>query len=404
MQSTLPRPWTMNLGQTTMSVRKETMRLAILSFILLLIGTPCPLCFAQPKEGAAKEAGSRDAGDITKPTLITLKLNDVSPQQVFEEVAKDAGTEFSLMPKTLWTQTATPMTVSYENQPFWQVMRDACAKADLSLKHATDTAEPRIILAKDKQDWTQYPAVATGPFLVNLIGLHRASTVDMRKPGEVNRTFYAKFTVFCEPRVRLLRGSLTAKVETAADDKGNSIAPKQADPDAETMNFITSWVYNIEAKLDYPKEAGTKIPSLRCSAKFLAQTQSETITIADPLARKGDTETVAGRKITLKELKHTPEEWEATFILSRGSLTPDQWSAALFPGHSMKLVDADGRSVIAKGFGLGGKGDESTFIFKFEKDPPKGTRIGKPVKLVWEIPTQIKSLPLEFEFKDVTMP
>ena len=349
-------------------------------------------------------AQPKDAGDISKPSLITLKLTDVPPKQIFEEIAKQAQTEFLLSPKTLWTTVTSPQSLAAENQPFWLVMKEVCSKAEISLKYATDTAEPKIILARDKQNWTQLPAVASGPFLVSLRGLQRSSFVDMHKPTEVQRTFMAKMTVFCEPRVRLLRASMIAKVESATDDKGNSLAIKTPDADEATMNFVTSWVYNLDANLEFPKDAGTKVTSLKCSAKFIAQTKSETIEIADPTAAKGTVKSIAGRKITLKELRRSDAEWEAVMTLGRDQLTAEQWAGALFPGQSLKLLDAEGRSVVAKGFGVGGKGDELSFIFKFEKDPPKASRIGKPVKLVWEVPTETKELFLSFEFKDVPLP
>ena len=70
------------------------------------------------------------------------------------------------------------------------------------------------------------------------------------------------------------------------------------------------------------------------------------------------------------------------------------------PG-AQEAADASGGG---GGFGMGGKGDESTYVFKFEKDPPAGSRIGKPIKLVWEIPTQTREIPLAFDFSDVPMP
>jgi hypothetical protein len=81
-----------------------------------------------------------------------------------------------------------------------------------------------------------------------------------------------------------------------------------------------------------------------------------------------------------------------------------EWEQAVFPGNALRLVDNAGKAVVARGFGMGGKGDEATYVFKFEKEPPAGSRIGKPIKLVWEIPTQTREVPLTFEFKDVPMP
>jgi len=345
---------------------------------------------------------TKDAGDISKPTLVTLKLENAAPKDVFDELAKQEKVEFSTQPKNLWNKPGSPFSIDMTEQPFWVAMKDACAKAGISLKYATDSAEPKIILSRDNQDWVSYPTATNGPFLVSLIGLHRANTVDMRKPGEVQKTFFAKFTVFCEPRFRLLRGPLNLKIEEAVDDKGNSLIPKDA-ADAP-MNFVTSWVYNVDGKLAYPKEPGTKITKLRASAKFIAQTKSETIEYADPLTTKNVTKDVAGRKIVIKEVRRGAEEYEATVTFIRGDIPPEKWEQTVFPGNSLQLIDGDRHSLVAHGFGMGGKGDEATFVFKFEKEPPQGSRIGKPLKLAWEIPTETKELPLLFEFKDLPLP
>jgi hypothetical protein len=351
----------------------------------------------------ATHADPKDVGDPTQPTLITLKLANASPKTAFEELGNKSGQTFLTLPANMWDKNpGNSINVDIDNQPFWLAIKDICGKTGISLKYATDTAMPKIILSRDNQDWTTYPTTATGPFLVSLIGLHRATTVDMRKPTEVQKTFYAKFTVFCEPRIRLLRGSLGAKIDTAVDDKGNSLLPKEM-PE-QPLNFITSWVYNLEGKLDYPKEPGTKIAQLKASAKFIAQMKSETIEYADPLTSKNVTKTVAGRKIIIKEVRRTPDEYEATVTFVRGEIPQAQWEQTVFPGNTLRLVDGDNKFILAKGFGMGGKGDESTFVFKFEKEPPRGSRIGKPLKLAWEIPTETREVPLTFEFKDLPLP
>jgi hypothetical protein len=353
---------------------------------------------------ATAHAEPQDVGDPTQPTMVSLKLENASPKTAFDELAGKSGqSAFLTLPPNMWEKNpGSAITVDIDNQPFWLAMKDVCGKTGISLKYATDTATPRIILSRDNQDWTTYPTTASGPFLVSLIGLHRSTTVDMRKPTELQRTFYAKFTVFCEPRIRLLRGSLGAKIDAAVDDKGNSLQPKDAAE--QPLNFITSWVYNLEGKLDYPKEPGTKIAQLKASAKFIAQMKSETIEYADPLTSKNVTKTVAGRKIIVKEVRRTPDEYEATVTFVRGEIPPAQWEQMVFPGNTLRLVDGDNKFILAKGFGMGGKGDESTFVFKFEKEPPRGSRIGKPLKLAWEIPTETREVPLSFEFKDLPLP
>jgi hypothetical protein len=349
------------------------------------------------------QAAPKDYGDVSQGTPITVQLQNVPPKAVFDEIARQTGQPFLTQPANLWERSpGAPIGVDVKDQPFWVAMKDVCGKAGISLKYPTDTAEPRVILARDNQDWTTYPTVTSGPFMVSLIGLHRASTVDMRKPRDVQRTFYAKFTIFCEPRFRLLRAPLVARIEEATDDKGNSLVPAAA---TETpMNFVSSWVYNVEGRLEQPKEPGTRIVKLRGSVNFVAQTKSETIEVSDPLTSPNTTVNLPGRKIVIKEVRRGAEEYEATVALIRDGLPAAQWENATFPGNALRLVDGDGKQVVARGFGVGGKSDESTFVFRFEKEPPRGSRIGRPVKLVWEVPTETRELPVAFEFKDLPMP
>ncbi|HEY7117932.1 MAG TPA: hypothetical protein VH475_15200 [Tepidisphaeraceae bacterium] len=357
----------------------------------------------------ARAQATKDYGDVTRATTVTLKFDKAPQKDVFDQLARQAGQEFVTQPKDLWTASpGAPISIDLKDQPFWVAMKEACGKAGISLKYATDTANPQVVLCRDNQDWTKYPTLASGPFLVSLIGLERQSIVDMRKPNDAQRTFFARFSVFCEPRFRLLRGSLSAKVEQAVDDKGNSLVPKEAAADAR-LNFVTSWVYPIQANLEYPKDgaaaAGTRITTLRASARFVAQTKSQTIEIPDPLTARNVTRDVAGRKIVLKELRRTTEQYEATVSFARGESIPrEQWENTTFPGNALRLVDADGKTIFSHAFGLGGRSDESTYVFKFPREAPGVSRIGKPVKLIWEIPTQTTDLPLTFEFKDLPVP
>jgi hypothetical protein len=348
-------------------------------------------------------AEPKDYGDVTRPTLVTVQIQNAAPKAVFDEIARQAGQPFLTQPANLWEKNpGSPIAVDVKEQPFWVAMKEVCGKAGVSLKYATDTSEPRVILARDGQEWTTYPTVTSGPFLVSLIGVHRASTVDMRKPSDVQRTFFAKFTVFCEPRFRLLRAPLGAKIEEAVDDKGSSLVPPKGTD--SSLNFVTSWVYNLEGRLAYPKEPGTRIAKLRGSVNFVAQTKSETIEVADPLTSPNVSRSVAGRKVVIKEVRRGAEEYEATVAFVRDGLPAEQWENTTFPGNALRLVDAEGQQVVARGFGVGGKSEESTFVFKFEKEPPRGSRIGKPVKLVWEIPTETREVPVTFEFRDLPLP
>jgi hypothetical protein len=352
-----------------------------------------------PTRAHAQPAG---AADPAQPTPVTLKFDNAPQKAVVEELAKQANV--TLTPDKPWERMGGgAITVDLKDKPFWAALREVCGKASLSLVYSHD--DPKlIILKRDNQDWTKFPHVDSGPFVVNLLSIERRSFVNMNKPKDLTRAYTVRYVVYCEPRFRLLQGSLSAKVEEATDDAGNSLVPKTAAAADAKMNFATSWAFPIDAQLDYPKEGATKIAELRASAKFVVQTKSEVIELADPLTSKDVTKVVGGRKVTIREVRRGPEEYEARVTFGRGEVPANQWEQTVFPGNALRLIDAAGKANVAHGFGMGGKADESTYIFKFEKEPPGGSRIGKPVKLTWEVPTQTREVPVTFEFSDLPLP
>jgi len=73
------------------------------------------------------KADSKDAGDISKPTLVTLKLQDAAQKDVFDALAKQANLEFLTLPKNLWeNKPGSPISIDVTDQPFWLAMKDAC--------------------------------------------------------------------------------------------------------------------------------------------------------------------------------------------------------------------------------------------------------------------------------------
>ena len=69
-----------------------------------------------------------------------------------------------------------------------------------------------------------------------------------------------------------------------------------------------------------------------------------------------------------------------------------------------KLLDAEGRMLQPSGGAT--RSDMNTYGFTFEArtNAAAGQKVGEPTTFSWEIPSELKTIPLTVEFKDLSLP
>jgi hypothetical protein len=340
---------------------------------------------------------------LTGPSTLTLHFTDAKPEAVFNEIARQARTEFPTFPPTLWQQNVNPLSVNLERANFWIAFKEVCQKTGI---YPQQNGNDRRMTLQQSPGTTLFngPSVISGPFLIVANRIYRSNSVDLANPGNVQHDFNIALSAFAEPKLRVIQSSYYVNVDEAMDEKGNSLVNNERV--YSSMNSGQQWMWNLSARLNYPEGAGKTISRFKGSMKFLIQTKSETLDVPNILTVKNLTKTVARRRMLIKEVKQNGEQYDVSMTIYRDGMPQDQWNALQNPGYTVHLVDKDGRNLTSSGWGGGSNDAEMNYTWNFNRNVWNGqqTKLGEPHRLVWEIPTETREINAAFEFKDLPLP
>ncbi len=338
------------------------------------------------------------------PSYITLHLKDAKPAEVFAQLGKQARAEFPTWPRNLFQQFGanTQITIDADRANFWTVFKEACQKAGVFPQQIGN--DRRMTLQQGSSPYWNGPSVTSGPFLIVANRIYRSNSVELSNPGNVQHDFQLTLSAFVEPKIKVVQSSYNVNVTEAVDEKGNSLVTANRMYDG--MSSGQQWMWNMSANLNYPENAGKTITKFKGSVKFMVQTKSETLDVPDILTVKNLQKTVAHRRMLVKECKKNGDQFEVSMTIYRDGMSAADWNAIQNPGYTVRLLDKEGRSLSANGWGGGGGGNEMSYNWTFNRNTWGGDegKVGEPHRLVWEIPLETKEQNISFEFKNLPLP
>jgi len=341
----------------------------------------------------------------TGASLITLHMKKAKPAEVFAEISRQASADLRPSPANLWESKSWPATdIDLDRQPFWQAIGDVCNKFGLAPQN--NMANEMVIGERSAGPklFGEAPSVISGPFLVGCGYINRSQSIDLNQAKNVRRNCTVQFMIYPEPKMRVLQGTHTVRIEEAVDEKGNSLAIPGLPPD---MAFNpNTWPWNMSASLMPQVNTGKEIAQLRGSGRFIIQTRAEQAEIGDIQNARAVTKVVAGRRFTLKEVRRQGNQYVAMLTLYRAGWTPNEWNYMMYPQQTFRMVDARGVPLMRLGNGNSGGGvDQMDIDIQFQRQNWNGTEnAGEPVKLLWEVPVETKEIAVPFEFRDLPLP
>jgi hypothetical protein len=341
---------------------------------------------------------------ITGASLITLHMKGAKPADVFAEISRQASAELRPSPVNLWESKSFPaVDIDMERQPFWQALGDICNKFGVAPQN--NMAMEMVIgdKAAAAKLWGEAPSVISGPFLVVCAYINRSNSIDLNQVKNVRRNCNVQFLIYPEPKMRVLQGTHSVRIEEAVDEKGNSLAIPAFVPD---MSYSNTWPWNLNASLMPQVNSGQRIAKLRGSGRFVIQTRSEQAEIGDVQGARGVTKTVAGKRFTLKEVRKQGNQYVAMVTLYRAGWTQSEWNYMMYPQQTFRMVDEHNVPLMRLGNGNSGGGpDQMDIDIQFQRQNWNGTEnAGEPVKLIWEVPVETKEIGVPFEFTDLPLP
>jgi hypothetical protein len=216
-------------------------------------------------------------------------------------------------------------------------------------------------------------------------------------------TASAQFEVAWEPRLRPMLLKLKADGISVVDDRGKPIEAQVNEESTDAALRPDNPVAEVNLALKSPERAAKSLESIKVSAEITVPAGMRTFRFPTLAVTSPATVTQGDVSVTLEGSEVDEQVWKVNVILAYPGQGPafESYRQGLF-NNRLWLQKADG----AKFDHNGGFSNTSTdggklgFEYLFVDAPGKPADYG----LVYETPSQVKTIPLSFEFKDVPLP
>jgi hypothetical protein len=214
----------------------------------------------------------------------------------------------------------------------------------------------------------------------------------------------AMFEVAWEPRIRPMLLAIKAEDVMVQDDRGESVAPQIEDESASIVLRQENPISEVNVNLNAPdRQAGVKsLKSVKVKSTVSVPAGLRTFRFPN-LTERNRSITQGDVKLTLEQVEVDESVWKVNVTLELpgegGAL--ESYQQGLF-NNRLWLQKADGSRFEHNGgfSNTGVDGGKLSYEYLFVDAP------GKPAdyQFVYETPSRLKQIPLEFEFKNVKLP
>jgi hypothetical protein len=366
-----------------------------------------------------------DMNRVANGTRITLKVKDAPIDEVLKQITRQMGVPIRMFNRAAFGNrgnNAEPqlLTLEYNDQPFWDVMRDLCEKAGVGPYN--DGQQRRgMMLAPPNFGGNQLfnsPSYTSGAALCLMSNLSRNTKILFGPDQQPEYNFNASMTVMLEPKVRIGSWYSSPIMEEAVDDKGNSLLPKDP-PSNASPTVPTAGMYrqsqnqaSVSVALTYPAaNPGTKIAKLRGKARVNVTTRSELVEVND-ISKEQTRKASNGARIVVRSVKPQTEnennrQWTVQVSYYREG-SDIQRFMDMVQSPTLRLVDANGRDLryqpTARSDNNENEANQTLTFFRYSRNEGNEEDVSEPARVIWEVSIDSKEISIPFEFTDLPMP
>jgi hypothetical protein len=237
----------------------------------------------------------------------------------------------------------------------------------------------------------------SGPFRIKLVQYASAQIF-----GGGNPTANAQFEVAWEPRLRPMLLSLKAADVVINDDTGARVTPTVTDESGTVVLRPENPVAEMNINMNAPSRKAQELTTLKVKAEVTVPAGIRTFAFPK-LDARNETKELGDVKVTLDSTEVDESVWKVSVMLSMPGEGPafESYRQGLF-NNRIWLQKADGTRFEHNGgfSNTAADGGRLGFEYLFVDAPGKVSDYG----LVYETPSRVLTLPLEFEFKKVPLP
>jgi hypothetical protein len=327
---------------------------------------------------------------------VTLQAKGIRLSEAIQKLQAGTGNAITDLREAEGGEASNPsLDLDIVDKPFLAALDIVCKQAEITPNFFTGDGTIGLMPGAPP---ARTPIVYTGPFRVAFKQF--ASVRDLQAD---TATASAQFDVAWEPRLRPMLLKLKADEIAAVDDRDKRVEAQVSRESTDIVLRPENPVAEINLSLKAPERAAKVLKSLKVKAEVTVPAgvrtfRFPTLAVAAPTTLKeGDI------AVTLESTEVDEQVWKVNLALAYPGEGPafESYRQGLF-NNRLWLQKADGQKFEHNGgfsntsAGEGKLGFEYLFV-----DAP-----GKPADfgLVYETPSQVKAIPLEFEFRDISLP
>lgn len=332
----------------------------------------------------------------TSASMITLKAKGIRLSEAVQKLQAMSGNPITDLREAEGGETTNPsLDLDIENKPFLEALDILCKQAEITPNYFTGDGTIGLTPGKPPEKGR---VTYSGPFRITFkqLGISRDLQMDTTSAN-------ASLEVAWEPRLRPMLMKLDAKELKIVDDRGKPVEAQVMQEDMEVVLRPENPVAELNLTLKAPERAARTLASMKVKAEFEVPAGLKTFRFPSLVVKQPETIKQGAIGVTLEGVEVEEQVWKVHVQLEYpgGGPAADSYRQGLF-NNRLWLAKSDGsRFEHNGGFSdTGVEGARFGFEYLFVDAPGKPSDYG----LVYETPSQVKKIPLEFEFKDVALP
>ena len=327
---------------------------------------------------------------------VTIKGNGIRLSEVILKLQSQSGNALTDLREAEGTEATNPaLDLDIVDKPFLEALDIVCKQAGISPSFYSGDGTIGLLGAALPKDAV---LIYNGPFRIDL-----KQVAAVRDLASGTATANVQLEIGWEPRLRPMLLTLKAKELKIVDDTGKNIEPQVDEESTDVVLRPENPVADVNLRLKAPERSAKSLKSMLIKAEVTVPAgiktfRFKTIDVKKPVVTKLD-----DVSISLEETEVDEQVWKVNVVLAypEGGAAFESYRQGLF-NNRLWLQKADGSKFEHNGgFSNTSSGEGKLgFEYIFVDAPGSPSDYG----LVYETPSKVLTIPLEFELKDVMLP
>ncbi len=329
-------------------------------------------------------------------SIVNLKAKGMRLSEVIQKLQGQTGNAITDLREAEGGATNNPaLTLEIIDKPFLEALDMICAEAEISPSFFTGDGSIGLMPGKAPE---KAMVLYSGPFRILFKKIETA-----RDLVTGMATANAQLEVAWEPRLRPMLLKLDADALKIVDDQGKAIESEVKEESADVVLRPESPVAEVNLNLKAPERSAKMLATMKVKADLTIPAGLKTFRFSTLAVKEPKTIAQGDVGVTLEGTEIDEQVWKVNVVLAYPGEGPafESYRQGLF-NNRLWLQKADGSRFEHNGGFSNTSSDAGKlgFEYLFVDAPGKPSDYG----LVYETPSKVLTIPLEFEFKDVPLP